>query len=131
MSMKNSINPFNWHFADDQGVLVESPTQWLFVSGQTAMSDDGEPQHPGDLRAQVELSLGNLKAVLQTAGMSLSDVVQLNTHVLDVDQFQSGAADVFEREFAAADVSPPGVLSQVVRLGRPALLIEIDAIAVR
>lgn len=131
MNMKTSINPFNWHFADDQGVLVRSPKEWLFVSGQTAMSDDGHPQHPEDLRAQVELSLSNLKAVLQAGKMSLSDVVQLNTHVLDVDQFQTGAADVFEREFAAANVSPPGVLSQVVRLGHPALLIEIDAIAVR
>lgn len=131
MANKTSINPFNWHFADDQGVLVEHGQRWLFVSGQTAMSHDGEPQHPGDLRAQVELSLSNVKNVLQAAGMSLSDVVQLNTHVLDVDLFQEQAAGVFEREFAAAEVSPPGVLAQVVRLGHPALIVEIDAIAVR
>ena len=130
MTEKTSVNPFGWHFADDQGVLVEAPTRWLFVSGQTAMSDDGEPQHPGDLRAQVELSLANVKAVLHAAGMSLTDVVQLNTNVLDVDEFQTAAADVLEREFTAAGVSPPGVLCQVVKLGHPALLVEIDAIAV-
>lgn len=128
---RSSINPFNWHFADDQGVLVESPTQMLFVSGQTAMSDAGEPQHPGDLRAQVELTLVNVRTVLEAAGMSLSDVVQLNTHVTSIEQFQAEAADVLEREFAVAGVSPPGVLSQVVRLGHPDLLVEIDAVAVR
>ncbi|MDP9820738.1 RidA family protein [Nocardioides massiliensis] len=131
MSGKTSVNPFSWHYADDQGVLVQSPTSWLFVSGQTAMSDEGEPQHPGDLRAQTELSLANVKTVLRAAGMSLADVVQLNTHVLDVDRFRVEAADVFEREFTAAGVSPPGVLSQVVKLGHPALVVEIDAIAVR
>lgn len=131
MAKKTPINPFNWHFADDQGVLVDGGQQWLFVSGQTAMSNDGEPQHQGDLRVQVELSLSNVKAVLEAANMSLSDVVQLNTHVLDVDLFQAQAADVFEREFATAHVSPPGVLAQVMRLGHPDLIVEIDAIAVR
>jgi enamine deaminase RidA (YjgF/YER057c/UK114 family) len=53
---KSSINPFNWHFADHKGVLIEAPTPMLFVSGQTAMSDAGEPQHPGDMRAQVKLT---------------------------------------------------------------------------
>ncbi|QOR70802.1 RidA family protein [Ruania alkalisoli] len=131
MADKTSINPFNWHFADDQGVLVTAPSSWLFVSGQTAMSDDGEPQHPGDLRAQVELTLANVHRVLEAAGMTLSDVVQLNTHVTDVAAFQAGAGEVLDRAFAAASVSPPGVLSQVSALGHPDLLVEIDAIAVR
>lgn len=128
---KTSINPFRWHSADDQGVLVEFPTRMLFVSGQTAMSDAGEPQHRGDLRAQTELALANVRAVLRGAGMELGDVVQLNTHVTDAARFQAEAADVLAREFAAADVSPPGVLAQVPRLGHPDLIVEIDAIAVR
>lgn len=103
----------------------------LFVSGQTAMSDAGEPQHPGDLRAQTELTLANVKEVLRAAGMSLADVTQLNTRVTDIVRFQAEVADLLEHEFAAADVSPPGVLSQVVQLGHPALLVEIDAIAVQ
>jgi hypothetical protein len=62
--------------------------------------------------------------------MNLGDVAQLNTHVTDIEEgFRAEAADLLEREFAAADVSPPGVLSQVVRLGHPDLLVEIDAIA--
>lgn len=48
---KRSINPFNWHWADDQGILVEGAHQTLFVSGQTAMSDDGEPMYPNDMRS--------------------------------------------------------------------------------
>lgn len=57
------------------------------------MSADGKPQHPNDMRAQVELSLDNVAAVLAEAGMDLSNVVVLNTHVLDVDRFLSEAAE--------------------------------------
>lgn len=128
---KTSINPFNWHFADDQGVLVDAPRKFLFVSGQTAMSDDGKPQHPDDLTAQVELTLENVEKVLAAAGMSLSDVVQLNTRTTDVQKFQSEAAEVMAAIFARAQVSPPGVLSEVTALGLPELLVEIDAIAVK
>lgn len=128
---KLSINPFGWHFADDQGVLVDSPTQMLFVSGQTAMSDDGQPQHPNDLSAQVELTLQNVKTVLAAVGMSMADVVQLNTHVTDMERFQAEGSDVLDRAFADANVSPPGVLSQVVGLAHPDLHVESDAVAVR
>lgn len=101
------------------------------MSGRIRHALEAEPQHPGDLRAQTELTLANVTSVLEAAGMRLSDVTQLNTHVTDVEQFQAEAADVLEREFAAAEVSPPGVLSQVVRLGHPSLLVEIDAIVVQ
>lgn len=63
--------------------------------------------------------------------MSPGDVVQLNTHVLDVERFAGEAADVLERELTAVDVDPPGVLSQFAGLGHPGLLVELDALAVR
>lgn len=126
---RKSVNPFSWHEADDQGVVIEAPTRFAFVSGQTAMSDGGEPQHPGDMRRQVELTLDNLESVLHEAGMTFADIVQMNTHVTDVDQFMSEAADYMGKRLAAFDVSPPGVLSGTTRLGLPELVVEIDAIA--
>jgi Endoribonuclease L-PSP len=44
------------------------------------MSADGTPQHVGDMAAQVELSLDNLEAVLDAAGMTLTNVVRLNMY---------------------------------------------------
>lgn len=126
---RESINPFSWHDADDQCVVITAPKRFAFVSGQTAMSDDGQPQHPGDMRRQVELTLDNVEIVLHAAGMTFADVVQLNTHTTDIDLFMSEAADYMTDRLAAFDLRPPGVLSGTTRLGLPELLVEIDAIA--
>ncbi len=58
----------------------------LYCSAQDAMDTDGNPQHPGDLAAQLELSLDNLEAVLAAADMSLANVVRLNFFTTDVDE---------------------------------------------
>jgi hypothetical protein len=44
---------------------------------------------------------------------------------------QAKAAEVLEREFAAAHGSSPHVPSQVIQLGHPELLVEVDVIAIR
>lgn len=124
------INPFAWHEADDQGLVVDAPGRFVFVSGQTAMSDDGHPQHPDDMRAQVALTLDNVLAVLDAAGVSPAGIVQMNTHVTDVDRFMAEGADLMAERLAAFGIRPPGVLSEVTRLGLLELLVEIDAIAV-
>lgn len=50
------------------------------------ISNDEKLQRLRDLRAQGAVSRGNFKAGLQTGGMILLNLVQLNTHVLDTDQ---------------------------------------------
>jgi len=44
------------------------------------------PQHPADMRAQMALAMDNLQAVLDAAGMTLSDVVRLSLYSTGVDQ---------------------------------------------
>ena len=126
---KHALNPFHWHEADDQGLLIEGARRIVFVSGQCAMSDDGMPQHPGDMRAQTLLSLDNVATVLAAAGMDLSHIVHLNTHVTDMDQFRTEAAEAMAERLAQFGVRPPGVLSGTTRLGLPELLVELEAIA--
>lgn len=46
-------------------------------------------------------------------------------------QCQAKVAEVLEREFAPAHGSSLRVPSQVIQLGHPDLLVEIDAIAIR
>lgn len=97
--------------------------------GQTSVDGDGNPQHPGDMAAQVALAADNLDAVLPVAGMSLANVVRLNFYTTDVDAFLADAGVIGERT-AAAGVTPPGTLLGVARLAFPELLIEMEAIAV-
>ena len=77
---RRSINPVPWSLklGFDQAVLIEGPQRQLVCGGQDAGDADGNPQHPGDMAAQLELSLDNLEAVLAAANMTLVNVVRLN-----------------------------------------------------
>jgi enamine deaminase RidA (YjgF/YER057c/UK114 family) len=85
---RTPINPSPWsiNLGFDQGELVEGPRRVLFCSGQDAMDAEGNPEHPGDIAAQLELALDNLEAVLATADMTFANVVRLNFFTTDVDE---------------------------------------------
>jgi enamine deaminase RidA (YjgF/YER057c/UK114 family) len=85
---RTAINPVSWstELGFDQAELVEGHQRLLVCSAQDAMNADGTPQHPGDMVAQLELSLDNLEAVLAAADMTLANVVRLNMYTTDVDE---------------------------------------------
>ncbi|MFL5854550.1 MAG: RidA family protein [Solirubrobacteraceae bacterium] len=82
------INPSTWStkLGFDQGELVTEHRRQLFLSGQDAVDDDGNPQHPGDMSAQLELALDNIEAVLAGADMTPTNVARLNAYTTDVDE---------------------------------------------
>ena len=84
----NADQPRVWSTAlgFDQAELIEGHQRLLVCSAQDAMDADGNPQHPGDLAAQLELSLDNLEAVLAAADMTLANVVRLNFFTTDIDE---------------------------------------------
>jgi enamine deaminase RidA (YjgF/YER057c/UK114 family) len=77
---RTAINPWSWSakLGFDQAQLVEGHRRELICSGQDAVDADGNPQHPGDMAAQLGLALDNLEAVLADADMTLANVVRLN-----------------------------------------------------
>ena len=85
---RTPINPSSWsiNLGFDQGELVEGHKRVLFCSGQDAMDAEGNPQHPDDIAAQLDLALDNLEAVLANADMTLANVVRLNFFTTDVDE---------------------------------------------
>ncbi len=99
----------------------------LYVSGQIALDQDGRLVGAGDLRAQTEQVLGNLKAALAASQATLDDVVKLTIFLTDASQIAL-FREVRDRYFSGP--LPASSLVQVVRLARPDLLIEIEAIAV-
>jgi hypothetical protein len=56
---RTPINPVSWSLklGFDQGQLIEGHRRQLVVGGQDAVDADGNAQHPGDMAAQLELSL--------------------------------------------------------------------------
>jgi enamine deaminase RidA (YjgF/YER057c/UK114 family) len=128
---RTAVNPWPWsvEMGFNQGEVVEGKARELYCAGQTAMSADGQPQHAGDMAAQITLAVDNLEQVLAGAGMTLSNVVRLNIYTTDVDSFFAGYGAMAER-FAAAGVAPPGTLLGVARLAFPELMVELEATAV-
>ncbi|GAA1915743.1 RidA family protein [Streptomyces durmitorensis] len=128
---RTAINPVTWSagMGFHQGEVVSGQTRTLYISGQTAMSGDGKPQHDGDMAAQLALSIDNLEAVLGEAGMSLANLVRLNVHTTDVDVlFQHYG--VLAGRLGAAGVAPTTTMLGVTRLAIPTLMVELEGTAV-
>ncbi len=129
---RTTINPWRWsvELGFNQAELVEGAGEVLYLAGQSAMGADGTPRHEGDMAGQITLALDNLEAVLAEAGMSLANVVRLNTYTTDIDAMFANYGIVAER-LGAAGVRPPGSLLGVARLALPELMVELEATAVR
>ena len=128
---RTAVNPWKWsgELGYNQAEIVAGHTRTLYCSGQTAMSDEGKPQHAGDMAAQLALSLDNLEAVLDEAGMSLADLVRLNVYTTDVDLlFQHYG--VLASRLCAAGVAPTTTMLGVTRLAIPVLMVELEGTAV-
>ncbi|MDR2216665.1 MAG: RidA family protein [Nevskiaceae bacterium] len=131
MAELKAINPWRWQDAFDysQAVQVHQAHRQLLCSGQTAVDEQGHPQHPGDMAAQLELAFDNLETVLASAGLSLLNVARLNFYVTDLPAFLAAGA-VVSRRLQALQVKPAGTLLGVSALFHPAIMVEIEATAV-
>lgn len=59
----------------------------LYCSGQTPIDPSTMAIESGDIAGQTRRALQNLEAVLQSAGLSLSDVVKVNVYLTDMANF--------------------------------------------
>ena len=127
---RTPINPWLWSLklGYNQAEVIEGASKQLVVAGQTSIDADGEPQHPGDMRAQMVLSLDNLEAVLKAADMGLDNIIRLGIYATDVDEALTNF-DLLGARFAPLNVAPPMTLLGVTRLAIPPLMFEIEATA--
>jgi enamine deaminase RidA (YjgF/YER057c/UK114 family) len=128
---RTAVNPVRWSvdMGFNQGEIVSGQARTLYLSGQTATGDDGSPQHPDDMGAQLSLCLDNMEAVLAEANMSLANLVRLNVYTTDVDALLPHYGDLAAR-LGAAGVKPTSTLLGVTRLAIPSLLVELEGTAV-
>ena len=125
-----AVNPWNWslNLGYNQAEIVDGATRQLIVAGQTAVDENGAPQHIGDMRGQIGLALDNLEAVLAGADMDLSNIIKLGVYATDVDEALKNF-DLMGMRFGPFQVSPPMTLLGVTRLAILGLLFEIEATA--
>jgi enamine deaminase RidA (YjgF/YER057c/UK114 family) len=113
----------------DQAQLIEGHRRQLLCGGQDAVDADGNAQHPGDMAAQLELSLDNLEAVLAEAGMTLANVVRLNVYTTDFGELVKHWSSLVNR-FGNAEGRFVTSLLGVTRLFTPELLVMLEATAI-
>jgi enamine deaminase RidA (YjgF/YER057c/UK114 family) len=106
-------------------VVVRGDAAW--VSGTTS-TVDGVVAHPGDAGAQTRQALAIVREALERAGFTLADVVRTRMFVTDISRWEE-IGRVHGEVFG--DVRPATSMVEVAALIDPALLVEIEADAVR
>ena len=99
----------------------------IAVAGTTAVDEHGQVVGPDDPYAQTRFILAKIEKALIAAGAGLADVVQTRMFVRDISQWEDiGRAhgEVF------GQIRPATTLVEVKGLIDPALLVEIEALAV-
>jgi len=99
----------------------------IYISGQIAFDRAGKVVGEGDFAAQVRQVFENLKAALTAANAGLDDVVKITIFMTDLGHLPT-LREVRDRYFTTA--APASSLVQVSGLVHPALMVEIEAIAV-
>lgn len=98
---------------------------FVYASGQLALDPRTQQLVQGDVAAETERTLKNLKAVVEAAGSSLARVVKTTVYLADMADFAK-MNEVYARYFPGT--APARATVQVARLPRDAR-VEIDLIA--
>ena len=98
---------------------------FVFVSGQLALRPGETDLMGGEIGAQTEQVIANLRAILEEAGSSLDRLVKTTVFLQNLDDFQ-GMNEVYARH--VGDRPPARSTVEVARLPSGAL-VEIEAVA--
>ena len=107
------------------GVEASGIQRTLFVSGQVGIRPDGS--YAEGISEQTGVAIENLTAVLADAGMEPSNIAKLTVFLTDEGLMEG----FFEAGVSWLPTPPPATtLLYVKALATPALLVEIEAVAV-
>jgi enamine deaminase RidA (YjgF/YER057c/UK114 family) len=106
-------------------------SELLFLAGQVGLDEDGSIVGPGDAGAQTRQAYDNIARILEAAGASLDDVVQITTYLVGRENLQSyldARAALFDGVFSGG-VGPPNTLVFVDALLEEEMLVEVAVAA--
>ena len=109
-----------------QGIKVSGSGTFLYISGQVAQDAKGHVVGRGDFSAQARQVFKNVKAMVETGGGKLSDVVKLTFYLTDV-RYRPDLVPIREAFFGPK--LPASTLITTPALAHPDYLIEIEAVA--
>jgi 2-iminobutanoate/2-iminopropanoate deaminase len=98
---------------------------FVFVSGQVSLRPGEKDLLLGDIKAQTEQALANLRAILEEAGSSLDRLVKTTVFLQNLDDF-AGMNEVYASHIGS---TPPARSTVEVAKLPAGALVEIEAIA--
>ena len=108
--------------------LPPAGARLVFTAGACPLDERGATVAPGDVTAQAEQVMVNLRTALRATGADLDDVVKSTVYVATERRGDLVAAwDVVRRHFGDHDA--PSTLLGVAVLGYPDQLVEVEAVA--
>src|SRR5215210_7830148 len=99
----------------------------VYLAGQMAREPGGDVVGKGDMKAQLRKVCDNIGKGLAYAGATFDDVVRSTTYVTDIDEYYRCSGVRFEY---FRKNRPASVLIQVVTLGHPDAMVEIEVEAI-
>ena len=100
----------------------------IWVSGTTAIDEEGNVVGAGDAYAQAKRALEIIADVLEKAGASMKDVVRTRAFVIDIaanwKEIGRAHGEIFR------DIRPASTMVEVNALVDPAMLVEVEVDAV-
>ncbi|HEY9647626.1 MAG TPA: RidA family protein [Chroococcidiopsis sp.] len=114
------VGPYN------QAIVASG--QFIFVAGQIPLDPaSGQIVGEGDITAQTEQVIANLRAILSAAGATLDNVVKTTVFLADMNDFAAMNA-VYASAFGDAN-APARAAVEVARLPKD-VRVEIECVAV-
>ena len=113
-----AVGPYSPAVIFDGGPLI-------FVSGQVAIDPAAQQVIDGDVVAQTERVLANLKAILEAAGSGMDRVLKTTVFLFDMNDF-AAMNEIYARHFSGT--KPARSTVEVCRLPKD-VRVEIEAIA--
>jgi len=99
----------------------------VFLSGVVALRADGTPAH--DFEEEVGLVFEALRAALERAGATFSDIVRFNIYIVGLTPERVATFREVRDRYVDPDHVPASTLVGIAALVSGAFQIEIDAIA--
>ena len=126
MLKKEFINPHPMGFTNTV-VCSNNGTKTIYISGQVGYANGRVGESFDD---QTDMAYGNLIKELEAAGACATDVVKINTYVVELDSGKSKSIKKAKEKYFTQENLPASTLVGVSALIMKELLIEVEATAV-
>jgi len=111
--------------------IVVTGGRLLFLAGQTASDTEGTIVAPGNLVAQYEQILQNLKTVVEAVGGTMQNIVKITIFVSDRDDYLAHLKPLGKIHQAFfGNYYPATALLEISRFFQDEAMIEIEGLAV-